>query len=206
MTQERLSSITPLLAAARSGSREALGQLLEVFRPCLLALAQRELPADLRAKADPSDLVQETFAAAHRSFPQFTGQTEGELLAWLQRILRHVAINFAICFRGTGKRQIGREVSLNDSRWQGQLGRGLCSADSSPSDAALRNEEAEALERAFKQLPEDYRQVVVLHHGESRTFEETARLMKRSEAAVRKLWARALDRLRREVKALYGLG
>ena len=66
------------IQAARAGSASALGRLLEVCRPHLLALAERELDADLRAKASPSDLVQETCLDGFRGFPRFIGQTEGE--------------------------------------------------------------------------------------------------------------------------------
>jgi hypothetical protein len=43
------------LAAARAGSREALGQALQACRGYLLLLAERELDADLRAKGGASD-------------------------------------------------------------------------------------------------------------------------------------------------------
>src|SRR5262249_7550847 len=64
------------LAAARQGSVEALGQLLEVCRPYLLKVANDHLTADLRAKLGASDVVQEAFLEAQRDFGQFSGLTE----------------------------------------------------------------------------------------------------------------------------------
>ena len=52
------------LAAARTGSSEALGQALQACRGYLLLLAERELDPDLRAKGGASDVVQETFLEA----------------------------------------------------------------------------------------------------------------------------------------------
>src|SRR5262245_22320921 len=49
------------LAAARTGSPEALGAALEACRLYLLGIADRELDGELRAKGGASDLVQETF-------------------------------------------------------------------------------------------------------------------------------------------------
>src|SRR5437870_6959456 len=76
-----------LLEQARSGCRQALGQLLELYRNYLRLLARTQIDLTLRVRLDPSDLVQETLLEAHRDFPQFAGTTEKELVVWLRRIL-----------------------------------------------------------------------------------------------------------------------
>ncbi len=212
MQREGLPSSNPitatelerLLAAARSGSLEARGRLLQAFRPYLLLLAGQELPADLQSKAGASDLVQETFAEAHRDFSGFAGRTGAELLAWLQRILTRNATDLAKRYRHTDKRQLDRELPLDDSSVSGNLRERLASDSTSPSGKALRREQAEAMQQAFQQLSEDQQQIILLHHQENRPFDEIARLLGRTEAAVRKLWARAIQRWRKEVESLYG--
>jgi RNA polymerase sigma-70 factor, ECF subfamily len=72
MTEPR-DDDSPLVAAARAGSREALGRALEIHRHYLLAIAERQLDPDLRSKGGASDLVQETFLEAQRDFAQFGG-------------------------------------------------------------------------------------------------------------------------------------
>ncbi len=62
-----------LLQAARAGDTQALGGLLELYRNYLRLLARLQVGHRLQGKADPSDLVQEAFLAAQRSFPQFRG-------------------------------------------------------------------------------------------------------------------------------------
>src|SRR6516165_4598279 len=94
------------LAAARSGSREALGQALEACRGYLHLLAQRELDPDLRAKGSASDLVQETFLEAQKDFGRFVGESEDELLAWLRQMLVHNLLNFTRRYRTTQKRKL----------------------------------------------------------------------------------------------------
>ena len=79
------------------------------------------------------------------------------------------------------------------------LERGLVAPLSSPSQQAVRHEQATWLAGALERLPEDYREVLVLHHLEGCAFPEVARRMGRSVEAVKKLWARALARLRRSV-------
>jgi RNA polymerase sigma-70 factor (ECF subfamily) len=52
---------------------------------------------------------------------------------------------------------------------------------------------------ALGQLPEDYREVIILRHLEALPFAEVAARMGRSEDSVQKLWVRALASLRRSL-------
>src|SRR5213080_709075 len=68
-----------LLPRARAGDVPAMGRLLELYRNYLKLLARLQIDRRLQGKADPSDLVQETFLEAYRDFAQFRGTTEREL-------------------------------------------------------------------------------------------------------------------------------
>src|SRR4051812_46652110 len=81
------------LAAARAGSTEAIGQLLDGFRPYLWMIASAELGEPLRAKLSGSDLVQDSLLNAFRAFDRFRGDTPDELRAWLRQVLRRVIAN-----------------------------------------------------------------------------------------------------------------
>ena len=100
------------LSAARGGSREALGEVLEACRGYLLLIANRELDTVLQPKGGPSDLVQETFLEAQCDFARFQGTTDEELKAWLRQVLLNNLANFIRRYRQTGKRELGREVNL----------------------------------------------------------------------------------------------
>src|SRR5437660_12155487 len=78
-----------MLARARQAGGEPLGALLELYRNYLHLLARTQIDLHLQARANPSDLVQETFLQACRNFQQFRGQSEKELLGWLRKILVH---------------------------------------------------------------------------------------------------------------------
>jgi RNA polymerase sigma-70 factor (ECF subfamily) len=149
----------------------------------------------LRAKADASDLVQQTLLEAYRDFGQFRGGTEQEWLAWLRRILAHNATQFVRHYQGTGKRQVGLEAcSLA----------GLQAADpgESPSAMLLRKERELLLADAVVQLPPDYREVICLRNLQRLPFDEVAERMQRSRPAVQMLWMRALQRLHDILAAL----
>jgi RNA polymerase sigma-70 factor, ECF subfamily len=186
--------------AARAGSQQALGEVLEACRGYLLTVANRQLDPQVRAKGGASDLVQETFLEAQRDFAQFRGTSEAELRAWLGRLLVNNLANFARHYRGTGKRRVDREVALPQEHSTGPRGRGLAGGTPSPSVQAMSREQAQRVEQALDRLPDDYRRVIRLRNQEDRPFDEIARLMARSENAVRKLWFRAVERLQQELE------
>jgi RNA polymerase sigma-70 factor (ECF subfamily) len=188
------------LAAARAGSDEMLGQVLQACRGYLLLVAQQELDPDLRAKGGASDLVQETFLDAQRDFAHFHGTTEDELRAWLRQLLLHNVANFARRYRAA-KRQAGREVALGAAGSTADPAGGVAADAPTPSILLMAREQAEALERALGRLPEDYRRVILLRYQEQQPFGEIARFMHRSPSAVRTLWSRAVRRLRQEMEA-----
>jgi RNA polymerase sigma-70 factor, ECF subfamily len=187
------------LAQARSGSPEALGRVLEACRRYLLLVAEQDLDANLRAKGGASDLVQQTFLEAQGDFGKFCGGTEGELLAWLRQLLQNNLIDFTRHYRTAAKRAVGREVPLaggDTSRPAGEV-----RADTpSPSGHAMAHEDDEAVRRAMGLLPEDQRTVLRLRYEDGLGFDEIAARMGRSVPAVRKLWARAVGRLRQELE------
>src|SRR5205823_10031236 len=74
---DRLSG---LLAKAREGNQQQLGQLLQCYRSYLTVLASAHLDERLRTRVSPSDLVQEAMLGACRDFAQFRGCSEPELL------------------------------------------------------------------------------------------------------------------------------
>src|SRR5580704_17905215 len=101
----------PWLPAARAGSSEALGQVLEACRGYLLLIAQQELDATLQAKGGASDLVQQTFLEAQRDFSGFQGTTHAALLAWMRKLLLNNLANFRRDYQ-RDKRRVTREIAL----------------------------------------------------------------------------------------------
>jgi RNA polymerase sigma-70 factor (ECF subfamily) len=196
--REPAKAVTDSLAAARSGSLEALGQTLDAFRGYLLAIAEREIDPHLRAKGGASDLVQETLLEAVGSFPAFRGQTDDELRAWLRRLLLHNVVDFTRQYRDAEKRQVGREQHLGLGDSSSELGLGIPDRQPSPSAGAVQHEQARAIQKGLEMLPEDYRRIILLRYQQQLAFEEIGQLMNLTSNAARKLWARAIKRLRQE--------
>jgi len=176
--------------------------LLELYRNYLKLLARAQVDLHLRSRADASDLVQETFLDACRDFHQFRGSTEAELMAWLKKILIYNVAKFIQRQVVAKKRDARRDVSLDRhlaaiSQSSAHFEAALASPASTPSVQASRRERAAVVADYLAQLPPAYREVILLRNLECLAFAEVARRMQRSSGAVRILWVRALDHLRR---------
>jgi RNA polymerase sigma-70 factor (ECF subfamily) len=200
-TKEQSQNAEQLLAEARNGRGDSLGALLELYRNYLYLLARTQIDLHLQARANPSDVVQETFLQACGHFGQFRGNSEKELLSWLRRILVHNLARLVERQVKAQKRNVRREVSLE--RYQTLLHQSsqhfedaLVSQCSSPSVQAQRRELATLVADQLAQLPPAYREVIVLRNLEGLAFDEVARRMDRTPGAVRILWLRALEQLR----------
>ena len=147
---------------------------------------------------DASDLVQDAMLEAHKNFPNFRGGSEAEFVAWLRQILSTVLLGCIRRYLGTQKRDIRLERKLRADVDQSSLllGCGFVDRGSSPSQRAIRREQAVVLADALEKIPTDYRDVLVHRHLEGLSFPEIAVRMGRSLDSVEKLWVRGLARLR----------
>ena len=193
-----LSRIERLIEDARAGDRDALGELLTNYRKYIIFLARTGLHHHMQAKADPSDVAQEVFLAAHNGIDDFQGQSAEQFAAWLRGILSNTLAMHVRRYLGTSKRdpRIEQQLTQSFASATGFLKSQLAGDVTSPSQRFARNEAFLQLAGALETLPEDYRQVIVLRHVEGLPFAEVARLMDRSVNSVEKLWVRGLAKLK----------
>src|SRR6266853_5665694 len=76
-----------LMAKARAGQTDALGELCALYRNYLRMVVRTGLGPRLRERLELSDVVQEALVEVVRQFPQFTGQNEAALVGWLRRLV-----------------------------------------------------------------------------------------------------------------------
>jgi len=190
-----------LLAAARAGSGEALGSLLETFRTYLLMTGLREMQPSLQVKVAPSDLVQQTFVEAQRSIASFEGDTAEQFTAWLRGILLHKLAHAHRFYVTTARRSLLREEPQAPRSSICEQAKQILDEET-PSRAAVRSEEADLMHTALARIPEHYRQVIQLRNFDLLRFEDIGVLMGRPAGAVRALWVRAMQRLKEELHGL----
>jgi RNA polymerase sigma-70 factor (ECF subfamily) len=199
------TTIEDLLRRARAGEAAALDQLFGRCRNYLAVVARAQVESWLRAKADASDLVQQTLLDAYKAFGRFEGATEGEWLAWLRAIATHNAADHVRRYGTAAKRRAGREVPLAPP-----AGASSCAAwqpaapAETPSQQLVRAEGERQVADALARLSEDHRTVIELRNLQRLPFDEVARRMGRSRPAVQMLWMRALQKLREQLGAEAG--
>jgi RNA polymerase sigma-70 factor (ECF subfamily) len=201
--RKRISSrrLAQLLAALETGRAEALAPLLDLYRPYLLATARARLEDRLKAKAGPSDLVQETLAEAHRVWDRLENkpQTEEELRVWLRNILLERLKALRRRYYRAQSRSLRRERSLDEGESKRLLDQLVASYTETPSARFDREALLERLEQALDRLPPAYRQVIVWRSRDGWQFAKIGARMDRSADAARMLWIRAIRLLKKEL-------
>lgn len=177
-------------------STSSLGQILDGFREYLRLLARLQLRVKLLGKVDLSGVVQQTLLEAYEARQSFP-TTPDHQVAWLRRALANNLIDEIRRLKSRGHWQV-EEQSLEHAMEQSSARlEGLLAQDqSTPSHAAMRQEQLGRLASALCQLPEDQRQAVELHHLHGLSLVEAGQHLGRSREAVAGLVFRGLKRLR----------
>lgn len=171
---------------------------LEQHRPMLLALARTHLGSKLRRKLDPEDLVQEVMHRAYQAYKNFQHKGDPEKTrAWLLKIMEHLIVD-QLKYFNAGKRDLALELSAMLDLQQSAAGieAFIAAEQTSPSLAAVRNEELAKLARGLEQIPEDAREVIIAKHIQNKTLQEIAATTGRTVPAVAGLLRRGLAHLR----------
>jgi RNA polymerase sigma-70 factor (ECF subfamily) len=190
------SGVALQIRLAREGQADALSTLLSAYRNYLRVLATTGLDRAVRAKADPSDVVQEALIKAHQHFAEFRGTTEAEWIAWVRRILANTLADLHRKYALAGRRvDLERPIEARIERSSLMLRNLLPAAGPSPSENAQAREQGVVLADALSDLDADDREVVILRNLQELDWQEIAERMQRTKGAVRMLWSRAVQRI-----------
>lgn len=183
-----------LVRELRSGSEVAFDWLIEQYQQPVYNLV-------LRIVSDPAsaaDTVQEVFLKVFRNIRRF--RRSSSLRTWIYRIALHEASNQ----RRWWQRHWSRESSLEElalGRLQ-TLGEIILDGQGTPYDCAVRDELAEHIERAIRQVSEPFRTAVVLRDIEELSYEEMAEVLDVTLGTVKSRVARGREALRQLLEPL----
>ena len=162
-----------LVAALQSGSEDAFAQLITHYSAPLYSLIARSLPNS----ADAADITQEVFIKIFRSIGGFHG--ESSLRTWIYRIALHESSNS----RRWWSRHKRQEVTIDgDSAQEGAeacfpLRETLADQRDSPYQSACQGELRAVVEAALRDVPENFRTVVILREIEGMAYDEIAGIL-----------------------------
>ncbi len=145
---------------------------------------------------EAADLTQETFLHALKAIKSFRG--EADLKTWLFRIAVNESKNR---FRWWKRRRRETTVSL-DAPNDGEtpLSETFSSSSASPEENLLRRERENKLSRALRNLPDIFREAVVLCDIEGLSYEEIAASLEINIGTVKSRIARGREELRRKLQ------
>jgi len=134
------------------------------------------------------DIVQEAFLRAFRAFPGWRG---GSAKAWLFAIVRNCFLNWAA---GQSGGRVVSEAALSEA--QAEALANIADADQdTPEEALIRRKDAEAIRAVIENLPEPFRETLVLRELEELSYKEIAALTATPIGTVMSRLARARQML-----------
>src|SRR5262245_27540609 len=150
-----------LLEQARAGDSLAFEQLFTRHRPFLRQLIELRLDPRLRARVDPSDVVQETQMEAFRRLPDYLERRPMPFRLWLRKTACERLLMAQRQHAGAARRAVGREVPLPDDSSL-QLAQQMLAGGSTPSQRLDRDELADRVRQAVARLSEADREGLLL--------------------------------------------
>ena len=180
---EERASDAELVARAESGERAAFDQLVERHYDVVVTAAYKVL-MDVEAARD---CAQEAFLEAAGNLADL--REKSKFASWIYGISYRKAIGV---LRRHKLHVVAMEHKKDESRALIPLG--------SPSDQAEKVEKLASIRKALNEIPEIYREVIVLKYIDGRSHATIAQLLDLSHAAVDKRLTRGKDLLRESLR------
>jgi RNA polymerase sigma-70 factor (ECF subfamily) len=187
-----------LLRRAGRGEPEAFERLFARHRAYLLRVVELRLDGRVRARIDPSDVVQETMMEAVRRLPDYLLRRPMAFRLWLRKTAQERLLMAERFHLGAARRSVRREVPLPDGS-SAQLARQLLAGGSSPGQHLDRRERARQVHEAVARLSPADREILALRNLEGLSNQEAAEVLGVGPAAASRRYGRALLRLREEL-------
>jgi RNA polymerase sigma-70 factor (ECF subfamily) len=181
-----------LVTALQAGSEEAFRQLISQYSGPLFSLLLRSL-AD---PADAPDVTQDVFIKVFRSIGGFHG--DSSLRTWIYRIAMHEASNS----RRWWVRHKKAEITIDDASPEDEndlhfsLRDTLADKRDSPFENARQSQLRATVEAALREVPENFRTVVILREIEGMAYDEIAEILNINMGTVKSRLLRGRAALR----------
>jgi RNA polymerase sigma-70 factor (ECF subfamily) len=168
-----------LVSRLTDGDREAFGELYDIYAPKLFRFIRLKVGSQVLAE----DLSSESFLRIWEYFKDAEREIEETFQALLYKIAHNLIADYY-------KRKSSQEILINDDFnvfIEGQI---------APSEVSLK-EDTEEIHRALVGMKEEYQNVILWYYVDELPVLEIAKLMDKSEGAIRVLIHRALTSLKK---------
>jgi len=173
-----------LVGDTLAGNRNSFAEIVSRYQILVCSLAY-SATGDL---ARSEDLAQETFIAVWQELAKL--REPEKLRAWVCSIARH---RIQDSFRRHYREPVFKAESLDHAS-------AAPTGEAQPSDQAVREDEVAIMWRALEQIPEIYREPLILFHRENQSVERVATELDLTEDAVKQRLVRGRKLLQAEVE------
>ncbi len=176
---ETIDKEKELVNRLSNGDKEAFGELYDIYAPKLFRFIRLKVGSQALAE----DLSSESFLRAWEYFREKEKRVEESFQALLYRIAHNLVVDYY-------KRKSSQEILINDDFnifLENQF---------APDDIRIK-EDTKEIHRAFVQIKAEYQNVILWYYVDELSVPEIAKMMNKSEGAVRVLIHRALESLKK---------
>ncbi len=176
---------------------KSVAELLRRYRPLLRAIVAGEIDPGLRAKVDPSDLVQEACMEVAKSIDKLQSTRSPQFLAYLRQVVINKLHDARRRFLLSHKRNVNREQKANRQRVDQLVQSGF--KGNEVLDELINQELLDSTRLALSRIPLEIKKVLLLRFLRGMTYFEIGQRVGRREDDVRMLVKRWLLKIRQEV-------
>lgn len=167
-----------LLLKVASGDKEAFGQLYDFYAPKIFRFVRLKVGSQVLAE----DLTSESFLRIWEYLKKEEKEIEESFQALLYKIARNLLVDHY-------KRKSSQEILLDDDFKDFLL--------KQPARDEIRSKEsAEEIHKALVQVKDEYQNVIIWYYIDELSVPEIAKIMDKSQGAIRVLIHRALKALK----------
>jgi len=178
MTSQTTESDEILIRQFVSGDTQAFEPLYRRYVNSVYKRVRYVIP-----ETDVEDVTQEVFLAAFRSLKKFRG--EAQFSTWLRTLTNHKVAEY---YRRRTRKKEKMQVDLKHAETR------------LDNNSSRKQEERIHLQRALNEIPENYREVLLLRFAEGMQFNEIAQELKQHPEATKSLFRRAISALRQHME------
>lgn len=191
-----------LIRRAVAGDRGAWSAILQDHGPRLRRIVRLRLDPRLAGLVDPSDVLQDAYKLVLDRLPQYLDQPKVSFFLWLRYLVGDALSRVHRQQLRVKKRRPANGVHPFPEASSVNLAGLLVGREKSPVSEAILEERRRRVIAALDSLPTDDREVLVLRHFEQLTALETSTVLGITEAAARKRYLRALERITNLLKGI----
>ena len=192
----------------KCGDAEALGELFALHRARLWRTVNFRVTGRLAGRIDPDDILQESYLAAVARLDHYRTQWSASPYLWLRMIVLQMLVDAHRRHLGTQKRDAERESPLFGAYTQAtsaSMAVHLVGDLTSPSQAAMRGESLDIIERAIAGMDAIDQEILALRHFEELGNSEVADVLGIEPKAASIRYVRALKRLKEILASVPGV-